>query len=172
MTGQVAFFLCGCTPRSIVQQLTRISDSLGLQMGNTTLSAYIVDNYPSHANEVITFYTVWINVGQSGLLWTNLADALQMSAFIIPWFIFPWIESSGKAISQAPKHQAGAAIITATSLFPRSCSAPLLGLASTSRSSAVTLTSTSTDESQATPSHSLHKPLSAPSDSSRRIFYS
>lgn len=31
-------------------------------MGNTTLSAYIVDSYPSHANEVITFYTVWINV--------------------------------------------------------------------------------------------------------------
>ena len=31
-------------------------------MGNTVLSAYIVDNYPDYANEVITFYTVIINV--------------------------------------------------------------------------------------------------------------
>lgn len=65
MTGQVAFFLCGWTPGSDGRQLTLSADSLGLQMGNTTLSAYIVDNYPSHANEVITFYTVWINVSHS-----------------------------------------------------------------------------------------------------------
>ncbi|TVY29260.1 putative transporter [Lachnellula hyalina] len=63
MTGQVAFFLY----------------ALGLQMGNTILSAYIVDNYPEYANEVITFYSVIIN----------------MSAFINPWFIFYWIEASG-----------------------------------------------------------------------------
>ncbi|TVY91959.1 putative transporter [Lachnellula willkommii] len=63
MTGQVAFFLY----------------ALGLQMGNTILSAYIVDNYPEYANEVITFYSVVIN----------------MSAFINPWFIFYWIEASG-----------------------------------------------------------------------------
>ncbi|KPI41790.1 putative transporter [Cyphellophora attinorum] len=81
MTGQVAFFLY----------------SLGLQMGNTTLSAYIVDNYPSHANEVITFYTVWIN----------------MSAFIIPWFIFPWVEDSGYTLSFAAQ-----AIICTFGLIP------------------------------------------------------
>ncbi|EED14835.1 MFS transporter, putative [Talaromyces stipitatus ATCC 10500] len=62
MVGQVAFFLY----------------TLGLQTGNTVLSAYIVDNYPDHANEVITFYTVIIN----------------LSAFINPWFIFYWVEAS------------------------------------------------------------------------------
>ncbi|KAE8552068.1 hypothetical protein TMatcc_002077 [Talaromyces marneffei ATCC 18224] len=65
MVGQVAFFLY----------------TLGLQTGNTVLSAYIVDNYPEHANEVITFYTVIIN----------------LSAFINPWFIYYWVESSGYA---------------------------------------------------------------------------
>ncbi|KUL86910.1 hypothetical protein ZTR_05357 [Talaromyces verruculosus] len=63
MVGQVAFFLY----------------TLGLQTGNTVLSAYIVDNYPEHANEVITFYTVIIN----------------LSAFINPWFIYYWVEASG-----------------------------------------------------------------------------
>ncbi|KAH8692165.1 putative MFS transporter [Talaromyces proteolyticus] len=63
MVGQVAFFFY----------------ALGLQMGNTVLSAYIVDNYPEHANEVITFYTVIINI----------------SAFINPWFIYYWVEGSG-----------------------------------------------------------------------------
>lgn len=31
-------------------------------MGNTVLSTYIIDNYPDYANEVITFYSVMINV--------------------------------------------------------------------------------------------------------------
>ncbi|KIW02725.1 uncharacterized protein PV09_06159 [Verruconis gallopava] len=63
ITGQIAFVLY----------------ALGLQMGNTVLSSYLVDNYPDYANEVITFYTVIIN----------------LSAFINPWFIFPWVEASG-----------------------------------------------------------------------------
>jgi hypothetical protein len=41
------------------------TDAAGLQVGNTVLSTYIVDNYPQHAMEVITFYTVIINV------WSN-----------------------------------------------------------------------------------------------------
>lgn len=41
------------------------ADSIGLQMGNTVLSTYIVDNYPDYANEVITFYSVLINVSIS-----------------------------------------------------------------------------------------------------------
>ena len=49
ITGQVALFLF----------------AVGLQAGNTTLSAYIVDNYPEHAIEVITFYSVIINVSRS-----------------------------------------------------------------------------------------------------------
>lgn len=40
-------------------------DALGLQMGNTILSSYIVDNYPDYANEIITFYSVIINVSES-----------------------------------------------------------------------------------------------------------
>jgi hypothetical protein len=39
-----------------------VVDALGLQTGNTVLSSYIVDNYPDYANEVITFYSVIINV--------------------------------------------------------------------------------------------------------------
>lgn len=31
-------------------------------MGNTVLSAYLVDNFPEYALETITFYTVIINV--------------------------------------------------------------------------------------------------------------
>lgn len=50
-------------------------DTLGLQTGNTVLSAYIVDNYPEHANEVITFYTVIINVG---LLLTQFVSILVL----------------------------------------------------------------------------------------------
>lgn len=46
MTGQVALFLF----------------AVGLQAGNTTLTTYIVDSYPEHAIEVITFYSVVINV--------------------------------------------------------------------------------------------------------------
>ncbi|CZR57085.1 uncharacterized protein PAC_06974 [Phialocephala subalpina] len=63
MTGQVAFFLYAA----------------GLQVGNTVLSTYIVDNYPEHAIEVITFYAVTIN----------------MSAFVNPCFINDWVEKSG-----------------------------------------------------------------------------
>ncbi|KAJ5549110.1 MFS transporter [Penicillium frequentans] len=50
----------------------------GTQVGNTVLSTYIVDNYPEFAMEVIMFYSVVIN----------------LSAFINPWFISPWVEVS------------------------------------------------------------------------------
>jgi hypothetical protein len=40
-----------------------VTDVAGLQIGHTVLSTYIVDNSPEHALEVITFYTVIINVG-------------------------------------------------------------------------------------------------------------
>jgi len=46
ITGQIGLFLF----------------AVGLQAGNTTLSTYIVDSYPEHAIEVITFYSVIINV--------------------------------------------------------------------------------------------------------------
>ncbi|OAG38106.1 hypothetical protein AYO21_07696 [Fonsecaea monophora] len=63
MVGQVALFLF----------------AVGLQAGNTTLSTYIVDSYPEHAIEVITFYSVIIN----------------MSAFIVPWYIYDWAAAVG-----------------------------------------------------------------------------
>jgi hypothetical protein len=38
------------------------TDGAGLQIGNTALSSYIVDSYYEHAMDIITFYTVVINV--------------------------------------------------------------------------------------------------------------
>ncbi|KAF8254210.1 MFS general substrate transporter [Wilcoxina mikolae CBS 423.85] len=63
MVGQVAFFLFAS----------------GIQIGNTVISAYIVDCYPLHAMSVITFYAVLLNA----------------SAFINPFLIAPWVERSG-----------------------------------------------------------------------------
>ncbi|KIW11202.1 hypothetical protein PV08_10502 [Exophiala spinifera] len=63
ITGQIALFLF----------------AVGLQAGNTTLTTYIVDSYPEHAIEVITFYSVVIN----------------MSAFIVPWYIYDWTNAVG-----------------------------------------------------------------------------
>lgn len=63
MVGQVALFLFAA----------------GIQIGNTAVSAYIVDCYPLHAMSVITFYAVLLNA----------------SAFINPFLIAPWVESAG-----------------------------------------------------------------------------
>lgn len=63
ITGQIAFFLYGA----------------GIQIGNTALSSYIVDSYYEHTMDIITFYTVIIN----------------LSCFAEPWFINTWVESSG-----------------------------------------------------------------------------
>lgn len=72
------------------------TDGLGLQVGNTVLSAYIVDNYPDFANEIITFYSVIINVSSLAFCSKKgIADARQLSAFILPWFIYYWVEASG-----------------------------------------------------------------------------
>jgi MFS family permease len=68
ITGQIAFALCKLNS-SINMFNANLTDGLGLQMGNTVVSAYIVDNYPEHANEVITFYTVIINVSATIILY-------------------------------------------------------------------------------------------------------
>ncbi|EXJ77582.1 hypothetical protein A1O3_09809 [Capronia epimyces CBS 606.96] len=67
----------------IVGQVALCIFAIGLQAGNTTLSTYIVDSYPEHAIEVITFYSVIIN----------------MSAFIAPWYIYDWADAVGKKFS-------------------------------------------------------------------------
>ena len=47
----------------LVLQSTNVRvDAAGMQVGNMTLTSYIVDNYPEHAMEVIMFYSVVINV--------------------------------------------------------------------------------------------------------------
>ncbi|KJR89236.1 MFS transporter [Sporothrix schenckii 1099-18] len=63
MVGQVLFFLY----------------AVGLQIGNTVLTTYMVDNYPTYANELSIFYSCIIN----------------LSAFLVPWFIYAWVEFSG-----------------------------------------------------------------------------
>ncbi|KAK6217288.1 MFS transporter [Colletotrichum tabaci] len=51
----------------------------GIQMGNTVICSYIVDAYPLQSMAVITFYAVLLN----------------LSAFIDPFFIAPWVTSVG-----------------------------------------------------------------------------
>lgn len=48
-------------------------------MGNTAVCSYIVDAYPLQSMSVIVFYSVVLN----------------LSAFIDPFFIAPWIEEAG-----------------------------------------------------------------------------
>jgi len=68
MVGQVAFFLCKSFNYGMIARLWFIilivvtKDAFGFQTGNTVVSSYLVDNYPEHANEVITFYAVILNV--------------------------------------------------------------------------------------------------------------
>ncbi|EFQ28962.1 major facilitator superfamily transporter [Colletotrichum graminicola] len=51
----------------------------GIQMGNTAICSYIVDAYPLQSMAVITFYAVLLN----------------LSAFIDPFFIAPWVTDVG-----------------------------------------------------------------------------
>ncbi|KXH32064.1 major facilitator superfamily transporter [Colletotrichum salicis] len=51
----------------------------GIQMGNTAICSYIVDAYPLQSMAVITFYAVLLN----------------LSAFIDPFFIAPWVTNVG-----------------------------------------------------------------------------
>ncbi|KAK7943948.1 major facilitator superfamily transporter [Apiospora aurea] len=51
----------------------------GIQVGNTAVCSYIVDAYPMQSMAVMTFYAVMLN----------------MSAFVDPFFIVPWVESAG-----------------------------------------------------------------------------
>lgn len=82
----------------IVGQVALFLFAVGLQAGNTTLSTYIVDSYPEHAIEVITFYSVIINVSSNWLWRMRIihTDQTQMSAFIVPWYIFDWTAAVGK----------------------------------------------------------------------------
>ncbi|KAL0638301.1 hypothetical protein Q9L58_002603 [Maublancomyces gigas] len=63
----------------IVGQIALFLFAAGIQMGNSAISAYIVDCYPGHAMSVVIFYSVLLN----------------LSAFVNPFFIEPWVESMG-----------------------------------------------------------------------------
>ncbi|TKA80451.1 hypothetical protein B0A49_01893 [Cryomyces minteri] len=63
----------------IVGQIAFFLLAAGIQMGNTIIAAYIVDCYPLQSMAVITFYAVILN----------------LSAFINPFFIAPWVTASG-----------------------------------------------------------------------------
>lgn len=48
-------------------------------MGNTAVCSYVVDAYPMQSMATMTFYAVMLN----------------MSAFVDPFFIVPWVENVG-----------------------------------------------------------------------------
>jgi len=63
----------------MVGQVAFFLFAAGIQIGNTTVATYVVDCYPVHAMAVITFYSVLLN----------------LSAFVNPFFIIPWITPVG-----------------------------------------------------------------------------
>ncbi|KAJ9664904.1 hypothetical protein H2201_004956 [Coniosporium apollinis] len=63
----------------MVGQVAFFLFAAGIQTGNTIIAAYIVDCYPLQSMSMITFYAVLLN----------------LSAFVNPFFIAPWIEASG-----------------------------------------------------------------------------
>lgn len=81
----------------IVGQVALALFGAGIQMGNTAVCAYIVDSYPMQSMSTMTFYAVMLN----------------MSAFIDPFFIVPWVDGAGFKWAFA-----GHAIITAFFCIP------------------------------------------------------
>lgn len=67
----------------IVGQIAFFLLAAGIQTGNTLTASYVVDAYPLQSMSVITFYAVLIN----------------LSAFVSPFFIAPWVEKDGFAWS-------------------------------------------------------------------------
>ncbi|SPN99075.1 related to MFS transporter [Cephalotrichum gorgonifer] len=63
----------------MVGQVALFLFAAGIQMGNTVTSSYIVDSYPLQSMSVVTFYAVFLN----------------LSAFINPFFIAPWLDAAG-----------------------------------------------------------------------------
>lgn len=83
MVGQVALALCKSNPcRAATSRhcsLTGETVGAGIQMGNTAVCSYIFDAYPMQSMSTMTFYAVMLN----------------LSAFIDPFFIVPWVENVG-----------------------------------------------------------------------------
>ena len=80
MVGQVALALCKLSiPFPWRRILNESAVGAGIQMGNAAVCAYIFDAYPMQSMATMTFYAVMLN----------------MSAFIDPFFIVPWVEDAG-----------------------------------------------------------------------------
>jgi hypothetical protein len=68
MVGQTAFFLCKSLPeKELLSHKPHTNTSLltvavGLQMGNTVISSYVVDCYPKQSMSIITFYSVMLDL--------------------------------------------------------------------------------------------------------------
>lgn len=102
IVGQVAFALCKqpwflCLSHFLLFYLKKHFTNkfwavgAGIQIGNTAVCSYVVDAYPMQSMAVMTFYAVMLN----------------MSAFVDPFFIVPWVETAGFAWTMA-----GHALIT------------------------------------------------------------
>lgn len=64
----------------LLPQLTLLATvGAGIQMGNTAVCSYVVDAYPMQSMATVTFYAVMLN----------------LSAFVDPFFIVPWVETVG-----------------------------------------------------------------------------
>ncbi|KAG8717121.1 hypothetical protein FRC08_008156 [Ceratobasidium sp. 394] len=81
----IGLALFGCTVQLnwhwFVAQVATFLIGTGIQIGNTTTTSYVVDVYPEHVMDVTLFYSFHLN----------------MSAFVSPFFIVPWIERVGWA---------------------------------------------------------------------------
>ncbi|KAL4943620.1 hypothetical protein BDV06DRAFT_234500 [Aspergillus oleicola] len=63
----------------MVGQVAFFLFAAGIQIGNTVTSSYIIDSYPLQSTSVVIFYAVFLN----------------LSAFINPFFISPWVDAVG-----------------------------------------------------------------------------
>ncbi|QRV87744.1 major facilitator superfamily transporter [Ceratobasidium sp. AG-Ba] len=81
----IGLVLFGCTVQLnwhwFIAQIATFLVGTGIQIGNTTTTSYVVDVYPEHVMDVTLFYSFHLN----------------MSAFVSPFFIVPWIERIGWA---------------------------------------------------------------------------
>jgi cyanate permease len=63
----------------MVGQVAFFLFAAGIQVGNAAVCAYIVDCYPLQCMAIITFYSVFLN----------------MSAFVNPFYVVPWVTQVG-----------------------------------------------------------------------------
>lgn len=63
----------------IVGQVAFALFGAGIQMGNSAVAAYVLDAYPFQSMSVVVFYAVLLN----------------LSAFVDPFFIVPWLDAVG-----------------------------------------------------------------------------